>query len=98
MSYGLRLYNSSGQISLDTSRLGGVALASQFLSAVANTTYSYSYTIPSGKNVKVGISPVNQAFRLDLATITQTLTSTTFVFTFNPGNVSISLYIIFILI
>lgn len=98
MSFGFRLYNSAGQVSLDTSKLGGVALASQFLSAVANTTYSYNYTIPSGKNVEVAILPISQAFRLDLATITQTLTSTTFTFTFNPGNVSMNLYIIFILI
>lgn len=98
MSFGFRLYNSSGQVSLDTSKLGGVALASQFLSAVANTTYSYSYTIPSGKDVEVAILPISQAFRLDLATITQTLTSTTFTFTFNPGNISMNLYIIFILI
>jgi hypothetical protein len=98
MSFGFRLYNSAGQVSLDTAKLGGVALASQFLQAIANTTYTYSYTIPNGKDVKVGISPVNAAFRLDLATITQTLTTNTFTFTFNPGNVSMNLYIIFILI
>ena len=97
MSFGFTLYNEAGQVSLDTSRLGGVALDSQFLQAVANTTYSYSYTIPSGKDVKVGIFPVSPAFRLDLATVTKTISGTSATFTFNPGGVSINLFIIFIL-
>ena len=97
MSYGLKVFNSSGQIAFDTSRLGGVALDSQLLTMVANTNYTFTYTIPSGRDVKVSLFPRNIAFRNDLISITKSIVGTNASITINPGAVDLTLFVVFIL-
>ncbi len=90
MATGLKVYNASGQVSFDTSRLGGVLLDSFVASLAANTTYTYTYTIPSGADVKVFVSPNDAFYRSDLFTITKTIVGTTATITLNPGNVGVA--------
>lgn len=85
MATGLKVYNASGQVSFDTSRLGGVLLDSFVTTLAANTTYTYTYTIPSGADVKVLISPNDAFFRSEWITQTKTISGTTVTITLNPG-------------
>lgn len=98
MSYGFQMFNASGQTSFDSSRLGGVALDSFLLSMTANTNYTYNYTIPNGSDIKINICPVSIAWRSDLMSITKTISGTSASITINPGNVSITGSITFVLI
>jgi ribosomal protein S8E len=90
MATGLKVYNAAGQVAFDTSRLGGVLLDSFVAALSSNTTYTYTYTIPSGSDVKVFVSRNDAFYRSDLFTVTKTISGTTATITLNPGNVGVA--------
>lgn len=52
MATGLKIYNAAGQVSLDTSKSGGVLLDVIGLTITASQA-TYFYTIPAGSSVRV---------------------------------------------
>lgn len=76
MSNGLKVYSSSGQLSFDSSRLGGVALDSYRVTLTTNVAFVKNYTIPSGSDINIIITPNSSAYRSDLLTVTKTVSGT----------------------
>lgn len=76
MSNGIKIFNNLGQVSFDSSRLGGVALDSYRVTLTANVAFVKNYTIPSGSDIVVIISPNSSAYRSDLLTVTKTISGT----------------------
>lgn len=75
MAEGIRITNSAGQTSFDTSRIGGVVLTMQLVGPSANNaTYTYTYTVPANSRVRPVplLGPIQARFLVITATVSGT--------------------------
>jgi hypothetical protein len=90
MTQGIRIKNAAGQISFDSSRLGGVVLTAFSATYASNTTTTYTYNIPFGSNIVVVVTPNSSAFRYDLWTTTVSISSGVATVSLSPGNLGVA--------
>ncbi len=99
MAHGLKVLNASGQVSFDTSRLGGVVRAVQQVGpSGANLSYTYTFTVPSGARVRpiVLASDTGASYLSISASIVDTTLTLTVVFTNTAGS-GFYLYVLLLL-
>lgn len=87
MTSGIRLWNSSGTLIFDSSRVGGVVIDSFVFTYVGTTPYSEtrSYVLPEGRQLSVMALKGNIQNRDDLASVSISNTGSTWVLTIYAG-------------
>lgn len=98
MATGLKVYNASGQVSFDTSRIGGVVLAIQNVGPSSpNAVLSYTYTVPAGSRARPIVLPSNSNILLNSVSTNVVGNQLTLTVVF-PSSASTGLYVYILLL